>query len=829
MNPVDLAALAVLPVLLCVVLAGATARISLAAAVAGLMASAPLLGYVYQTPPLAGLIALVLMVAIPVCAVVAGRGALRRLVALCVVGVPALLAGCAYWIVPSIFQLHFVTTSNLAPLSSWTWEEGRSTIANGIWLNTSWEWAYHLYNPYAPGYSKFPLSLLKFAFPLGAFGALALPRLHTRLSSRRGLVLGFVALTALGLILLSTGTRWPGSAVFDPLYSLPYGWLLREPGRFLLLASLCYAILFAAFLDAIAVPPFVRRFLTTPRRRNCLSLAAGVLIVLLGGAGSLPLLTGAVVAGPRDGFPSTHVKEPAYWSQLTAWLNGKHSPQGTLLALPADDFYQMPYRWYYGTDGFITQSLRRHVLDPAAQGYTAATPEVLRVTAATDTALARRRWHLADDLLGALGTSLVLVRGDLLTEFPQRHFTAPSVLDAALAADPSAQLMGRFGPLRVYRLRVTQPGAAAFATTNSSRPVPLALAAAGPDATLVTHAPLAGHEVLFQPPALSDWRQDGRYLVTAVRAIGDATPSLAVVSNAGVVNRATVGRTTRIVGGISVQSSAGNQPPTVNLRVPLGQTQLTDGGFSSGGWGPVGDCFDVLGPAGRSGLVAGVVAGPRPGTRAMQLSASDDSACVARLLSWSGGRLFLSLNFDHVRGAPARICLWEYVADRCADLPPLPDSGPGWHHYQAVVSPNGDATVLRLFLYADSSTDGELTINRYSGIQARSIGTTPQPLVIFPAHGRPTTTRLVVATSSASSLWRLSGSPTPQRVIVDGLRNGWLASGRVGKPVYGPARIVRWSDRLSAAGAIAVALLLTLFWAVRTVRRRRRGSGLAGT
>jgi hypothetical protein len=213
----------------------------------------------------------------------------------------------------------------------------------------------------------------------------------------------------------------------------------------------------------------------------------------------------------------------------------------------------------------------------------------------------------------------------------------------------------------------------------------------------------------------------------------------------------------------------------------------------------------------------------------MQLSASDDSACVARLLSWSGGRLFLSLNFDHVRGAPARICLWEYVADRCADLPPLPDSGPGWHHYQAVVSPNGDATVLRLFLYADSSTDGELTINRYSGIQARSIGTTPQPLVIFPAHGRPTTTRLVVATSSASSLWRLSGSPTPQRVIVDGLRNGWLASGRVGKPVYGPARIVRWSDRLSAAGAIAVALLLTLFWAVRTVRRRRRGSGLAGT
>ena len=42
---------------------------------------------------------------------------------------------------------------------------------------------------------------------------------------------------ALFLVLLSTGTRLPGALVFDPLYQLPLGWQLREPGRFLILGG----------------------------------------------------------------------------------------------------------------------------------------------------------------------------------------------------------------------------------------------------------------------------------------------------------------------------------------------------------------------------------------------------------------------------------------------------------------------------------------------------------------------------------------------------------------------------------------------------------------
>jgi hypothetical protein len=716
------------------------------------------------------------------------------------VGVPTLLVACAYWIVPAGFALHFVTTSNLAPLSSWTWEEGRSTIANGLWLNTSWGWAHPAYYPYAPAYSHFPLTLLKFAFPLGAFGALALPTLHGRLSPRRGLALALVALTALGVVLMSTGTLWPGSVVFDPLYSLPYGWLLREPGRFLLLASLCYAVLIAAFLDALTVPSFARKLVASPSHRRWLSIGAGALVVLLGGAASLPLLTG----------------------ELATWLNGSKAPHGTLLALPADDFYQMPYRWYYGNDSFITESLRRHVLDPSGQGYVAGSTELLDMDSAADTALTHRRWRVADELLGALGTPLVLVRGDLEASFPGRHFTPPGLLDAGLAADPQAHLVARFGPLRVYRLPVAQPGPATFATTNTPAPIPLALAAAGPGTALVTHAPLAGHEVVDEPPAVSDWRRVGRQLVSYTRGIGVAEPSLAVVSRAGVVGRVTVTGVTRTVGGVSVRMSSGGDAPRVRLSVPLLHPLLTEGRFSTGDWGPVGDCHDILGPAGRSGLAASLVSGPAAGERAVQLSASDDSACVSRPLSWSGGEFFLSVDYYHVRGAPAKICLWETGPDQCAGLPPLP-SGSGWQRYQAVISPPGDSTVLRLFLYADSPTDGQLTINRYSSIVARSIRTILQPLVIFPAQGQPSTTRLVVASSAASSLWRLSGSPTSQQVTVDGLRNGWLASGPVGQPVYGPARVVRVSDELSVASAIVVSLLLILLWSTRVWRRRGRG------
>jgi len=65
-----------------------------------------------------------------------GKAAAVRAVKMLTGGVPLLVIASAYWIVPSVLQLRVVATGQLSPLSSWAWTEGRSTLANGLWLNT---------------------------------------------------------------------------------------------------------------------------------------------------------------------------------------------------------------------------------------------------------------------------------------------------------------------------------------------------------------------------------------------------------------------------------------------------------------------------------------------------------------------------------------------------------------------------------------------------------------------------------------------------------------------------------------------------------------------
>src|SRR4029077_20206822 len=51
------------------------------------------------------------------------------------------------------------------------------------------------------------------------------------------------AAVALVFVLLATGTNPPAAPVFNAIFALPLGWLLREPTRFLMVAALAYAVL----------------------------------------------------------------------------------------------------------------------------------------------------------------------------------------------------------------------------------------------------------------------------------------------------------------------------------------------------------------------------------------------------------------------------------------------------------------------------------------------------------------------------------------------------------------------------------------------------------
>ena len=259
--------------------------------------SAPLVGYAYQNPPLVLPVIAAVIVTVLLAALLGGRDGAKRAALVALSGGILLVICSAYWIVPAFLQAHVAPVNTLASLSSWTWTEQRATTANAFWLNTDWGWIYNYYYPFAPSYSAFPLVLLRFLPPIAAFAALLLPSSHggDRIANKRLLLVALIACCSLLLIALSTGTNPPGSVLFDRLYSLPFGWLLREPGRFLLVVALCYAALIAIGVDALArgvrAAAFVD-FLTNSRLRKATAGAAFAALIVAPG---YPLLTGQIV------------------------------------------------------------------------------------------------------------------------------------------------------------------------------------------------------------------------------------------------------------------------------------------------------------------------------------------------------------------------------------------------------------------------------------------------------------------------------------------------------------------------------------------------------
>ena len=294
--------------------------------------------------------------------------------------VPLLLAASSYWIVPAVLHLSGFSGSRVVSLATWTWTEGRATIRNAFWLNAIWGWRFPEYYPYAPAYDGLPLKVAAFGLPAIAFSALALQvraRRDQRVQRDREFRLAVAAATvALIVIFISTGTNAPGNIVFDPLYSLPFGWLLREPGRFLMLVALAYAVLTAVVVQALVHRNSAIESVRSHRLSSgILRFAVAPLVLGTSILAGFPLFTGAIVPDNRPGLPPAHVKMPGYWTEMAGFVDALPI-QGALLVMPPDDFYQMPYTWgYYGSDAFVVEMFHRPVLVPNGQGYS---PALLR-------------------------------------------------------------------------------------------------------------------------------------------------------------------------------------------------------------------------------------------------------------------------------------------------------------------------------------------------------------------------------------------------------------------------------------------------------------------
>jgi glycosyltransferase involved in cell wall biosynthesis/O-antigen/teichoic acid export membrane protein len=827
-NPVFLAAMVLLAGLPAVVLRTASGRRALRWGVLLLAASAPLLGYVSQNPPLV-LAVIVLLALMPLLAGwLDGRAAAWQALRTLGFGAPLLALASAYWLVPTMLQLKLVASATLANQSSWTWTEGRATLANGFWLNNDWGWKFTEYFPYAGVYGKLPLQVLIFLLPVAAFGFLALARFSGAggTAARRARLGVAAAVAALFLVLFSTGTRFPGSAVFDPLYNLPLGWLLREPGRFLMLGGLAYAVLFG--LAAEAFSERLKPWLGTIRHWRSPKTAVALRLATIGAlaaavlAPGFPLMNGTVAPDQRPVLPSVHVSVPAYWTEAASYLNGSAAP-GNVLVLPEDDFYQMPYTWgYYGADGFITDLVKRNVVDPVSQGYMPASQELTGAVQLVQQGLLAHDWVSVQRTLGAMGTSQLLVRGDVNADFPGRHITPPAELERALREDKGMRLVRRFGKLELFALRAstsTTGSTTRYVTVDSATPDLRDLSLFPSGTALLTKPMRSGVPAVIELPAVSQWQDAGDKLETSVTERSGWTYQDKLLTAAGASRHSdTSGSPAQV--GPDVKVSRRDGQVTEQLSYQLGGSVLNGGDMASGAWGHAFNCAAFPGTTATARITGKVLPGQGPaGQSALSLSASADSACVTRPLAWRSGPLFISLWVRNVTGAAPRICVYEEPADQCAALPPLlPNSGaPGWRHYQATLTPDPATRRLSLWLYADVYTRGTVTTNEYADVVVRKFSAAAQPVVVATPQRHEAVEPLYTTGESFSSGWTVPSGAA--RLEVDGLRNGWLGGNATDDaPRFSSSS---WYLLSRIASLVALGLFLALALSGLTGGRRR--------
>jgi hypothetical protein len=822
---VYLAALLLLPAILAALVAAGTGRLSVRWSAVLVAATAPLIGYTFLNPPLVGMILAATLSAPLVVAWVDGRDAGVRSLRALLLAVPLLLALSAYWIVPVILHLSELHPSPFTGVSGWLFTEVRATIRNAFWLNTHWGWRSPEYFPYAKAYEVPPLALLRFVLPAMAFGALALAPLddggHMRFRRHRNLRLAVAATTvALAVIVLSTGTNPPGNRIFDPLFTLPFGWLLQEPARFLMLAALAYAAMVAILVGAIIDHQSVHQLLASRRltvpafRLAIVPLAFGTAVLV-----GFPLYTGALVPDSGPPLPiwaiharPAHVHVPTYWTEMARFADALPI-DGAILVMPPDDFYEMPYTWYYGGDAFIVALFKRRVLVPSAQGYTPASSKLIGAVNLASQSILHRDWHQAEALVRVLNTPLILVRRDIVTPYANHSILSPNDLAAALQAAPNFVLLRQIGSLDLFALgdgvSETEVGSK-FSMINTQTPDLRILSMLPPNTALVSGEPAFGVSYVAQAPRLELWQAKGDTFVWqppapsgwAYRIADLDSKAVVPLNHAGIVNAPTA------KARVLYEPDSATSAITVSVT---GRTAISNGDFSKGPWGPVGDCHAVNPAQALQYFDARVLKNTAPGgLPTLQLTASLDSACVHQVIDWHGGPLLLSMMVYHLQGAGPRACLWQTGPNRCAPLPSIPDTG-SWSTYRATVRPEAGTAAVTLYLYADAYTQGGPTINDYADVRVVDLPALPDLALLADPEGLSSSSiNLVVVHSSFSTKWQ--GPPNSKHVLVDGILNGWLipTGANTFSARYNPATALHAAGWISL-GACFVILLLPLW------------------
>lgn len=795
---------------------------------------APLLGYCAINPQQLLIVTAPVLVVPLAAAALRGRtyGAVsgKRLVA-----GSAIVIGCSlYWIVPTLVQIGQTRVSTALTNNSWVATEGRNNLANALWLVTTPFWHSRFAYPFAGPYSHVPLSVLRFApVLLASLGIVVIASPGGQVSRKRQETAGILALVACVSMLLSTGTRIPGFLLFDPLYHLPYGWLLQLPSHFLVFAALADAMLGAIFIEWVICHRLgeARRAGLQARLSSHVSvgyakLAVAIAIIMLGAlAPSLPLFDGEIVAAHRHpgiAYAAPRVRFPRYWSKMADFINGLRVP-GSLVVLPPAGYYMIPRSWYYGNPGFVTDEIARPVIYPTeGGGYEAtgvAAAEAVRVLARN---IMLDNVSGVERIMAALGARYLLISGDVITPWPGNGVYAmqnrypPNILDSKLEKSPAARLMFTAGPLQLFQVSGgARPGRASIDRyVTTAHGVNLRILDALPQRTaLVTGPPERGVPALVQMSLVNlhgdklVWRAS----VPSGRKYGVALEpgyGASVRSGNGFVGIGASGATLDS-GRLGVQLVKDRSRRTV-ITVSSLREMHSELAFGSEEWSKVGDCRK---DEGDIGIYSTVSRNGVRGRSAVSLYATKGAACIRRAVSYRPGELLeFSVAARRVSGAAPEACLWSSGENECVGGAHILAGGHGWQKDVFRVVTNAAFGKLYLFLYANQPVaSGARTSVQYSHVQVVGVPAIAPVIIANPMRDGNEPTLLVLNTGFAEG-W--SSSSGGQHVIVDGMMNGWIqrssyrGNSSTSRFTYVPGELVRAGMVASLVTGVVVVFMI---------------------
>lgn len=841
-NPVFLAAMALMVLDGSTVIAVASGRINPKRGIFLLVTSIPLTGYAYENPPLLIVLGVALLLVAAVGAALHAKSGRRNITRLLSAAIPLMAAASLYWLIPSLQAIQSTNLTQFSSPNGWIWTEVRSNLANALWLNTSWTWHFAGYIPYAQNYRTFPLVILKYTFPIVAFSSLALKPLP-QAGTKRLIVSAAFGTLSLATIFFSTGTNLPGAVLFNPIYDLPYGWLVLGPGRFLMLAVLGYTMMTAVTTERVLSVVCAHAHRTVIRKhlyrgnaqwmlRALRDTATMVIALTATLAINYPMATGAVTAtyAGRTTY-SSHVSVPGYWRTMVSYINKTQSKQN-ILVFPTDPFYQVGYTWhYYGNDAFITDMSKAHIIDPAGQGYTSASPQLLRLTTLIADNLSAGHIRLANRLLWSIGVADILIRGDVIASQSSGPVGSANSIATALRHDSAYGLIKTDGPLMLYGIR---PGHkllnglrhnVPYVTVNSGMPHLQNLGVFRSRRVLVTHEPILGVPAVLEIPNLPNWSATQHQLEYTMSLPKGWTPTVVLQQGEGSAGTANVqtslhaGRTTP-VGPFAVKDRVGPRASHVTVVLPKGRELLPSAAARGTAWGPVGNCNNTGGKQQQYQIGQRTirVAGSHGGS-VLELFARSDKACVSQRLAWKRGTVLISLKARSIVGSAPQVCVWEVGPNHCAPVHFVMHRTAAWTSYQAILTPSRTTKALALFLYATSSGQGKMSVDEYQSVSVTQAQASSSPVVVL-RPSPPGTIRhvpyLTTLDATYGNSWDVSGAAS--KVVVDGLSEGWLAT---------PTKRVQPTDTLLtmehfAFTVSATAGLIALVFLVRSFRVRAR-------